>query len=332
MAEYRQSQSQQSRVTVDQFLAVGRERLGMELVAGRAGLQRVIIEPVAHRPGLALSGFYRHFARKRIQVVGMAEFEYLSSMPEELRAQRLEELFAKKIPCMVFTRGKRVFPEVVRLAERDGVCVLRSSMVTRHFIHSATFVLEDLHAPRCKVHGTMLEVAGVGVFIEGAAGLGKSETALGLIKRGHALVADDLTQFRRDSSNSLLGSAMPVTQYYMEIRGIGIIDVQAIFGIRSIRAQKRVEVEVNLREWDSKEDYERLGLQDQLSTILDVQIPLVVIPIFPGKNITVISETIALNYLVKAYGYNPAEHFSDNLVQLLRRKANLEILAKDDLE
>jgi HPr kinase/phosphorylase len=145
-------------------------------------------------------------------------------------------------------------------------------------------------------------------------------------------VADDVVTLRKKAANVLIGSGNELLRHCMEIRGIGIIDVQAIFGIRAIRAQKRVEVEVNLREWDSKEDYERLGLQDQYATLLDVPIPLVVVPIFPGKNITVISETIALNYLVKAYGYNPAEHFSDNLAQLLRRKANLATLAKDDLE
>ena len=304
MAEHRQSQSQQSRVTVDQFLAVGRERLGMELVAGRAGLQRVIIEPVAHRPGLALSGFYRHFARKRIQVVGMAEFEYLSFMPEELRAQRLEELFAKKIPCMVFTRSKRVFPEVVRLAERDGVCVLRSSMVTRHFIHSATFVLEDLHAPRCKVHGTMLEVAGVGVFIEGAAGLGKSETALGLIKRGHALVADDLTQFRRDSSNSLLGSAMPVTQYYMEIRGIGIIHVPSIFGVAAVRGEKQVDLVVTLkRQGEADAELDRTGTDELRREFLGVAVPQLVIPVAPGRDLVNLVETAAQEHKVRLSGF-----------------------------
>ena len=239
MAGPKQSQARPSRVTVGQFFEAGRERLGLELVTGRIGLRRVIVEPVAHRPGLALSGFYRHFAHKRIQVIGMAEFEYLSSMPEAQRVQRLEELFAKKIPCIVFTRGKRIFPEVERLAKRNNVCVLRTNMVTRHFVHSVSFVLEELYAPRCKVHGTMLEVAGVGVFIEGAAGLGKSETALGLIKRGHALVADDLTQFRRDSNNTLLGSALPVTQYFMEIRGIGIIHVPSMFGVAAVRRPGR---------------------------------------------------------------------------------------------
>ena len=199
-------------------------------------------------------------------------------------------------------------------------------------IHKLRDLLEGIFAPTTSVHGSLVDVYGVGLLFTGRSAIGKSECALDLVERGHRLVADDVVTIKRRAVNVLIGSGNELLRHCMEIRGIGIIDVQAIFGIRSIRAQKRVEVEVNLAEWDSKEDYERLGLEEQHSTMLDVRIPRVVIPIFPGKNITVISETIALNYLVKAYGYNPAEHFSDNLVQLLRRKANLEILAKDDLE
>jgi HPr kinase/phosphorylase len=304
MAENRQSQTLQPRITVGRFLEVGRERLGMELAAGEAGLSREIIEPVAHRPGLALSGFFKHFAWKRIQVVGMAEYDYLSSMPEELRVRRLEELFAKKIPCMVFTRGKRIFPEVLGLAERNGVSVLRSGMVTRHFIHAATFVLEELHAPRCKVHGTMLEVAGVGVFIEGAAGLGKSETALGLIKRGHALVADDLTQLRRDSSNCLLGSAMPVTQFYMEIRGIGIIHVPSIFGVAAVRGEKQLDLVVTLkRQGEADAELDRTGMGDLRREFLGVSVPQLVIPVAPGRDLVNLVETAAQEHKLRLSGF-----------------------------
>ena len=273
-------------------------------MTGRIGLRRVIVEPVAHRPGLALSGFYRHFAHKRIQVIGMAEFEYLSSMPEAQRVQRLEELFAKKIPCIVFTRGKRIFPEVERLAKRNNVCVLRTNMVTRHFVHSVSFVLEELYAPRCKVHGTMLEVAGVGVFIEGAAGLGKSETALGLIKRGHALVADDLTQFRRDSNNTLLGSALPVTQYFMEIRGIGIIHVPSIFGVAAVRGEKQVDLVVTLkRQGEADAELDRTGMDDLRREFLGVEVPQLVIPVALGRDLVNLVETAAQEHKVRSSGF-----------------------------
>ena len=316
MAESRQSQVQQSRVTVGQFLKIGRDRLGLDLAAGEAGLERVIIEPVVHRPGLALSGFYEHFAWKRIQVVGMAEYAYLSSLPEALRVQRFEELFALKIPCMVFTRGKRVFPEVLRVAERDGVAVLRSNMVTRHFMHTATFVLEDLHAPRCKVHGTMLEVAGVGVFIEGAAGLGKSETALGLIKRGHALVADDLTQLRRDSNSKLLGSALPVTQYYMEIRGIGIIYVPAIFGVAAVRGEKQVDLVVTLkRQGEADAELDRTGTDDLKREFLGVSVPQLVIPVAPGRDLVNLVETAAQEHKLRLSGYVAVRELDSQIKQ-----------------
>ena len=316
MIETRQSQVNQSPVSVGQFLKVGRDRLGLELAAGKAGLDRVIIEPVVHRPGLALSGFYEHFARKRIQVVGMAEHAYLSSLSVELRVQRFEELFGLKIPCMVFTRSRRVFPEVLRLAERDGVSVLRSSMVTRHFMHTATFVLEDLHAPRCKVHGTMLEVAGVGVFIEGAAGLGKSETALGLIKRGHALVADDLTQLRRDSNNNLLASALPVTQYYMEIRGIGIIYVPAIFGVAAVRGEKQLDLVVTLkRQGEADAELDRTGTDNLQREFLGVSLPQLVIPVAPGRDLVNLVETAAQEHKLRLSGFVAVRELDSRIKQ-----------------
>ena len=305
MAENRQSAAQQSPVTVGQFLKAGRDLLGLDVSAGEAGLDRIIIEPVVHRPGLALSGFYEHFAWKRIQVVGMAEYAYLSSLQESLRIQRFDELFALKIPCLIFTRGKRVFPEVLRVAERDGVAVMRSNQVTRHFMHTATFVLEDLHAPRCKVHGTMLEVAGVGVFIEGAAGLGKSETALGLIKRGHALVADDLTQLRRDQNNNLFGSALPVTQYYMEIRGIGIIHVPSIFGVAAVRGEKQVDLIVTLkRQGEADAELDRTaGTEDLRRDFLGVSVPQLVIPVAPGRDLVNLVETAAQEHKLRMSGF-----------------------------
>jgi HPr kinase/phosphorylase len=314
--ENRQSSVPSSPVTVGQFLKAGRDRLGLELEAGQAGLKRVIGEPVVHRPGLALSGFYEHFAWKRIQVVGMAEYAYLSTLPEALRVQRFEELFGMKIPCMVFTRGKRVFPEVLRVAERLGVAVLRTGMVTRHFMHTATFVLEDLNAPRCKVHGTMLEVAGVGVFIEGAAGLGKSETALGLIKHGHALVADDLTLMRRDSNGNLLGSASPVTQYYMEIRGIGIIYVPAIFGVASVRGEKQVDLVVTLkRQGEADAELDRTGMDDLQREFLGVSVPQLVIPVAPGRDLVNLVETAAQEHKLRHSGFVAVHALDERIKQ-----------------
>ena len=311
MAPKHQSRTRQSSITVDRFLKVGSDRLGLKLEAGEAGLKREIVEPAVHRPGLALSGFFKHFAWKRIQVIGMAEHAYLSSMPAELRVRRLSELFGKKIPCVVFTRGKKIFPEVFELAERNGVSVLKSGMVTRHFIHTATFVLEDLHAPRCRVHGTMLEVAGVGVLIEGAAGLGKSETALGLIKRGHALVADDRTALRRDSSNNLMAAAVPVTQNYMEIRGIGIIHVPSIFGGSAVRGEKQLDLVVTLKRMgDSEAEFDRTGMSDLKREFLGVSVRQLVIPVAPGRDLVNLVETAAQECKLRLSGVVAVRDFA----------------------
>ncbi len=301
----RQNRSvQRSPVTVGAFLEAGRERLGLELIAGEAGLGRVIGEPTVHRPGLALSGFYGHFAKKRIQVLGMAEHAYLTSLPEELRVQRINELFGLKIPCMVFSRNKRVFPEVPKAAERNNVSVLRTGMVTRHFIQTATFVLEDLHAPRCKAYGTMMEVAGVGVFIEGAPGMGKSETALGLIKRGHALVADDLTLLRQDSNGNLMGSALSVTRYYMEIRGIGIIHVPSVFGVAAVRGEKQVDMVITLkRQGEADAELDRTGMDELQREFLGVSVPQLVIPVAPGRDLVNLVETAAQEHKLRLSGF-----------------------------
>jgi len=192
--------------------------------------------------------------------------------------------------------------------------------------------LEDVFAPTKSVHGSLVDVYGVGLLFTGRSSIGKSETALDLVERGHRLVADDMVTIRRRPPKILIGSGNELLRHCMEIRGIGIIDVQSIFGIRAIRAFKRVEVEVNLRDWKKTENYERLGLEDMMTETLGVQIPLVAVPIFPGKNITVIAETIALNYLVKAYGYHPAARFSENLIETIRRKQELTRLAEGDRE
>ncbi|MDD4101387.1 MAG: HPr(Ser) kinase/phosphatase [Kiritimatiellae bacterium] len=304
MAVARNSSRQRSPVTVGAFLSAGRDRLGLELIAGEAGLGRIIAEPMVHRPGLALSGFYGHFAQKRIQVLGMAEHAYLNSLPEDLRVQRINELFSLKIPCMVFSRNKRVFPEVMLVAERNNISVLRTGMVTRHFIQTATFVLEDLHAPSCKAYGTMMEVAGVGVFIEGDPGMGKSETALGLIKRGHALVADDLTLLRRDSNGNLMGSAMSVTKYYMEIRGIGIIHVPSVFGVSSVRGEKQVDMVITLkRQGEADAELDRTGMEELRREFLGVSVPQLVIPVAPGRDLVNLVETAAQEFKLRLSGF-----------------------------
>ena len=283
-----------TKVTVQSFLEHGAERLQIEQVAGERGLHRTIGEPAINRPGLALAGFYRFFPNKRIQLIGYAEFSYLMSLSVDVRARRLADFFGARVPCVVFARNKRPFADVAALAERFSIPVLRTQMVTGLFMNAATIIMEDLCAPRIKVHGTMLEVAGIGVLIEGQAGIGKSETALGLIKRGHALVADDCTQLRTDSSGRLIGAALEVTQYYMEIRGLGIIYVPSIFGVSSVRGAKHVDLVVTLmRQSDVDADLDRTGETQLTRDFLGIKVPQIIIPVAPGRDLVNIVETVA---------------------------------------
>ena len=319
-------------ITVREFVEKARPLIPFECLTGDPTGRRPITTSDIHRPGIALVGYLDNFLSERILVFGQTEILYLRGLTPPQVRDALAPILQFDLPCIIISKRLEPPAEMMELAHERAIPILRTALQTTDMIHKIRDLLDEFFAPTTTVHGTLVDVYGVGLLFTGRSAIGKSECALDLVERGHRLVADDVVTIKRKAANVLIGSGNELLRHCMEIRGIGIIDVQAIFGIRAIRAQKRVEVEVNLREWDSKEDYERLGLQDQFSALLEVQIPLVAIPIFPGKNITVISETIALNYLVKSYGYNPAEHFSDNLVQLLRRKANLEILAKDDLE
>ncbi len=319
-------------MTVAEFYEKTRERLRLRLVGENLHSRSRLVTSDINRPQLALTGFVENFLWERLQILGETEVRYLASLGAERRGAALGRILDFAIPCIVVTKGLPVPEGMEAAAAQSGIPVFSTETDTTQFIHELTAFLEEAFAPSTTVHGSLVDVYGVGLLFTGRSSIGKSETALDLIERGHRLVADDAVTIRRRSPNILIGSGNELLRHCMEIRGIGIIDVQAIFGIRAIRAFKRVEVEVNLRDWTNKEDYERLGLEEQQTTILGVEMPRVVISIFPGKNITVISETIALNYLVKAYGYHPAARFSENLLETIRRKRTLARLAEGDLE
>jgi HPr kinase/phosphorylase len=319
-------------MTVADFYEQTRERLRLRLVGENLHSRSKLITSDINRPQLALTGFLENFLWDRLQIFGETEVRYLASLSAERRGGTLERVLGFAIPCIVVTKDLPVPEGLPIAAAQNEIPLFATELDTTHFIHELTAFLEEAFAPSTTVHGSLVDVYGVGLLFTGRSSIGKSETALDLVERGHRLVADDVVTIRRRSPNILIGSGNELLRHCMEIRGIGIIDVQAIFGIRAIRAFKRVEVEVNLRVWDDKEDYERLGLEEQSAGFLGVDIPRVVIPIFPGKNITVIAETIALNYLVKVYGYHPAERFSENLLETIRRKRTLARLAEGDLE
>ncbi len=291
-------------VTVGAFYEQGCQRLGLTLAAGRGGLTRVILEPVLYRCGLALSGFYDHFAFRRIQLIGHAEHAYLEAMPEAQRIRSVERLFRADIPCVVFSGGGKVFAECERMAEELNVPLLHTDLPSLRFTTEATLLLEHMSAPRCKVHGTMMEVAGLGVLIEGPAGIGKSETALGLIKRGHALVADDLTGLRLDSDGVVHAAAQAVTRHYMEIRGIGIIYIPALFGMAAVRGEKVLDLVITLRpQADGDDDLDRSGGQSLHRELLGVRVPQLVIPVAPGRDLVNIVETAAMEYKLRLSGH-----------------------------
>ncbi|MCE9614183.1 MAG: HPr(Ser) kinase/phosphatase [Lentisphaerae bacterium] len=306
-----------SRVPVSAFLETGRQELELELVAGESGLQKPILEAALNRPGLALSGFFAYFAYKRIQVLGMAEHAYLASMTAAERTKRLREFFSKRIPCVIITRNRKIFPEFSALAEEFGVPVLRSRQITMHFINAATIIMENLVAPRMTVQGTMVEIMGIGVLIEGKPGLGKSETALGLIKKGHSLVSDDVTALRLDSAGAIIATPVSVTRYHMEIRGLGIIHVPSLFGVTSVREEKRLDLVATLYESGTMEEPDRSGQFRPVRQILGMDVPQVLIGVKPGRDLANLVETAALDYKLRRLGHDAAKELDEKLMALM---------------
>ncbi|MBQ6926241.1 MAG: HPr(Ser) kinase/phosphatase [Kiritimatiellae bacterium] len=315
----------ETETTVRKFYEGGAKRLLLQLVAGQEGLDRPIREPAINRPGLGLAGFFKYFPVKRIQLIGYAEYSYLQTLGEGERVARMEGIFSRHVPCVVYARNRHPSEPVQALAEKYSIPLLRTQMITGLFTNAATIFMEDLCSPRMKVHGTMLEVAGMGVLIEGPPGIGKSETALGLIKHGHALVADDCTQLARDGNGNLIGSAVGVTQHYMEIRGLGIIYVPAIFGVSAVRGAKQVDLVVTLMPQNSETDgadLDRTGANELRRNFLGVDVPQVVLPVAPGRDLVNVVETVAQEYKLRLAGQVA---YRDLDAQIKRINANAAI-------
>ncbi len=304
-------------VTVGDFLKAGGKRLGLELVAGTAGSGRRIDEAAMNRPGLALTGFYQYFAPRRIQILGHSEMAYLASLSEADRDERIKTLFERHVPCIVVTRRHRVLPELLKWAEVYKTCVLRTNLITKHFINGATIVMENLMAPRTVMQGTMVEILGVGVLLVGKPGIGKSETALALIKKGHCLVSDDVTSMRVDSTGAVIGSPVGVTRYHMEIRGLGIIHVPSLFGVASVRNEKKLDMVITLSSPDMITTEDRSGQNAVKRTILGVDIPSIEIPVAAGRDVANIVEVAALDQMLKRLGHDAAKELDEKLISVL---------------
>lgn len=310
--------------TVADFIEAGRGRLKLKLVAGASSVTRVMAEPIVNRLGLALTGFFGCFAWKRLQMIGNAEWAYMTSLTPEERTARFKGLVKHKAWLFVFTAGRRASADEVRIAEECGAVIMESPLKTRVFSRLATFIMEQLGAPKTSLYGTMVEVCGLGVMIEGDPGLGKSETALGLIKRGNALIADDLTCVRKDvATNLLFASASDSTAGFMEIRGIGIMNVSKVFGVNAVRGEKRLQLVLTLKRLDDmKGEVDRIGQTRQARTILGVDVPNIIIPVSEGRDLVNLVETAAQQQKLILAGYDPVEDLSQHLH---RRAGNLKV-------
>ena len=308
--------AQKKNIQVSRFQEAGAD-LGLELVAGEAGLKKSIAEAALNRPGLALSGFFDYFANKRIQVIGWAEHAFLSSLSDTDRRRSLKLFFDQKIPCVVVARGKKVFPEITELAEEHKIAVFRSQMITKHFINAATILMENLMAPSIKVQGTMVEIMGIGVMIEGKPGMGKSEAALGLVRRGHALVSDDITTLRLDSSGSLIASPVDVTRYHMEIRGLGIIHVPSLFGVAAVRQEKRLDLVATLCKAGTRDEEDRSGERLMKREFLGANVPQLFMPVAAGRDLTNLVETAALDFKLRSLGHDAVKELDERLMNIM---------------
>lgn len=307
-------------VTVESFYRAHGEQLHLKLEGGRVGFHRKIREPTINRPGLALSGFYKYFAEKRIQVLGAAEQSYLSSLTRKARVRRFRGLCAQKIPCLVASRGAHLDPELLAVAEEEEIAVFRTPMVTMRFINAATIAMEVDFSPTVTEFGSMVDILGIGVLIRGHSGIGKSEAVLGLIERGYSLVADDVTRITSLEGRELVATAPELTRYHMEVRGIGIINVASIFGVGSIRIEKRLDLVVTLKDWQELEEVDRIGIDQEFYEILKMQVPHVAIPVRPGRDTARLIEVAAMDQKLKSLGRNSALEFNEKLLNLMGTK------------
>ncbi|MBN2184311.1 MAG: HPr(Ser) kinase/phosphatase [Candidatus Krumholzibacteriota bacterium] len=284
-----------------------------------------------HRPAFALAGFMENYLHERIQILGETEIMYLKSLVDIERKAAIERLFSEVLCCIIVTKGLDIPGELLLLAEKNTVPVIQTKMQTTEFIHVLTGQLDYVFAPRTVLHGSLVDVYGVGLLFSGRSSIGKSEIALDLVERGHRLVADDVVEVV-NHGNVLMGRGRDHLRHFMEIRGLGIINMMDLFGIRAVRIQKRIEVVVRLEDWDPEKDWDRLGLDDHTTDILGVPIRQLVIPIFPGKNITVISEAIALNHMLKVYGIDAAKRLDEQLVNVMESDRKTRRYLKYDNE
>ncbi len=320
-------------LTVSELIKEKKEELMFTLLAGKKGIKREITSNFLSCPGLLLSGYKKHFNADAVQILGEQEMSFLSQLNAGSFKKSLELLLSYKIPCIIVCNEIKTPAYLIKLCRKCQVPLLESRLRKCDIVHQIFDYVEMKTAPYVYKHATLVDVYGIGILFTGKSGIGKSETALDLVARGHRLVADDVIKITKRRREILMGEGKEPVDFFhshLEIRGLGIVDLTKIFGVRATRVQKRVEVEVNLVKWDEKSDYERTGLQGKTKTILGVEIPLRVIPLVPGKNVSMISEMVALEHLLKIYGYDTPIMFNKMLLRVLRKKG--ERIAKFDTD
>lgn len=312
-----------AKIAVGDFFSRHSQILQLKLLTAAVGFQRRIREPTINRPGLALSGFMTYFAENRIQVFGSAELSYLKTLDEEVLRERVRALCKSRIPCIVIARSWKPPKALIEEAEAAGVSVFSTPMITMKFINAATIALETDFAPTCAEYGSMVDIIGIGTLIRGSSGIGKSECVLNLIERGYSLVSDDITRFRAVEGRELFGMPSEMTRDHMEVRGLGIINVVAIFGIGSVRSEKRLDLVVTLKDWQEMEEVDRIGLDQEYYEILDILVPHVTIPVRVGRDLARLVEVAAFQTKLKLSGYNAAKELNDTLIARMTAEQKL---------
>lgn len=306
-------------VSVSEFFHSYRDMLQMELIAGAEGLENVISEKSINRPALAVTGYFKEFANRRLQLLGAGEMAYLMDQTPEARVRLMEDVFTKQIPAIVISRGLHVDESMKRLADKHRVPIIRTQLKSKDFSAEATVLLEEKFAPRTNLHATMVDIKGVGVLLRGASGVGKSECALALIERGHSLVADDFVLVTLIGDRELQGTSKELNRGYMECRGIGIINIASIFGVRSVRRDKRIDLVITFVLWQPGMEEERSGLDVETVEILGRKVAHMTLPVRPGRDMARLVEVAAMVQALRGMGHDSAKEFSDRLIQFMNR-------------
>lgn len=300
------------------------EEFELEKIYETNDLENVMVNNTdINRPALQMAGFFDYFDNSRIQVMGKVEFTYLEQFPTDKRKEKIEKLMSRGIPALIITRGLQIFPEMIELAETYNVPMLRSEAGTSAFMSALIAYLNVQLAPRRTRHGVLVEVYGEGILIMGESGIGKSETAIELVKRGHRLVADDAVEIKRVSEKSLVGSSPEIIRHFVELRGIGIIDVKEIFGIGAVKDEENIDMIIHLEPWEEGKQYDRLGMVDEYTNIMGVNIPSLTIPVKLGRNLAVIVEVASMNNRQKRMGYNAAVELNNRLMNEMESQLSL---------